>query len=180
MNPNDHGSHDIEYPEDRILSISREFDAPRERVFEAWTTREHIVSWWGPEGYQLSYCEMDFEVGGHWEYCMRNVEDGTEHWIRGEYLEIDEPARLVFTYINNDDANVSVVTLDFVELDGARTELRFRQIALPSVAERDGHEGGWSSSFNLLEDYVNSGSRPSGDALEAASSPPSSPTRSSR
>lgn len=134
------------------LAITRTFAAPRALVFSVWTTPEHIVRWWGPRGYRLSHCTMDFRPGGAWRFCMRSAE-GEEHWIHGAYREIVPPERLVFTYVNERGGFETLVTLEFVAR-GAHTELRFRQVGLPSVEERDSHEWGWSSTFELLDEYL--------------------------
>ncbi len=59
---------------DRELVVMRVFDAPRSLVLEAWTTREHLIHWWGPKGYTLPSCELDFRPGGSCRYCMRSPE----------------------------------------------------------------------------------------------------------
>ena len=137
---------------DRVLLLTHVFDAPRQRVFEAWSQRDDVLAWWGPAGFRLSHCEMEFREGRAWRYCMRSAE-GEEHWIHGVYREIVAPEKLVFTYVNEDDGNESVVTMLFKTL-GEKTELRFSQATFPNVAERDGHNWGWSSSFDLLDAYL--------------------------
>lgn len=137
---------------DRVLTITRTFAAPRTLVFSVWTKPEHILRWWGPRGYRLSHCEMDFRPGGAWRFCMRSAE-GEEHWIHGVYHEIVAPERIVFTYVNERGGFETLVTLLFVAR-GNQTELRFRQVAFPTVEERDGHNRGWSSTFELLDDYL--------------------------
>jgi uncharacterized protein YndB with AHSA1/START domain len=59
-------------PEDRVLTIMRTFDAPRELVFEAFTDRKHLMSWWGPHGCTVISCEADSRVGGTWCILMRS------------------------------------------------------------------------------------------------------------
>jgi uncharacterized protein YndB with AHSA1/START domain len=83
---------------------------------------------------------------------MRSTE-GKEHWIHGVYQEIVPPKRLVFTYINDADGHEMLVTLNFAAGD-ARTEMSFRQAVFLNVAERDGHNFGWSSTMELLAEYV--------------------------
>lgn len=140
-----------------VLETTRVFDAPRALLFRIWAEPEHRVRWWGPEGFALSHCEVDFHEGGAWSVAMRNVE-GHEHWVRGTFTEIREPSRICFTYINDYDPFETLVTIDFIDL-GARTEMRFRQAPFPSVEERDGHSWGWNSSMELLADYVRRVSR---------------------
>jgi uncharacterized protein YndB with AHSA1/START domain len=77
---------------DRELVIQRIFDAPRARVFDAWTKVEHVVNWFGPSEFTAPFCEIDFRVGGSYRICMRAPE-GEDHWVSGEYREIVEPER---------------------------------------------------------------------------------------
>ncbi len=135
------------------LKIDREFAAPRELVWRMWRDPEHMARWHGPEGRMLTLSESDFRVGGKWRRCM-SAGPGSAHYISGEYLEIEEPRRLSFTYINEADAFETIVTMDFIELAGGRTRMLFRQTPFLNRAERDGHGWGWNSSFNLLEGYL--------------------------
>lgn len=140
------------YAPDEVLAFEREFDAPLALVWKLWRDPEHMVRWHGPEGYWLTHCEIDFRVGGKWRRCMSRAADHA-HWIYGEYLEIDEPHRLVFTYINDFDPFESVVELDFSE-QGGRTLMRFRQAPFPTVEERDSHGWGWMSGLGLFASYL--------------------------
>src|SRR5690348_11911501 len=101
-------------PQDRVLVLTRVFDAPPSLVFQAFAKPEHLVRWWGPKDFTLPVCEQDFRVGGTYRFCMR-APDGTDHWVWGEYLEITEPTKLVFSW-HREDAhgkpfNESVVTV---------------------------------------------------------------------
>jgi uncharacterized protein YndB with AHSA1/START domain len=136
-----------------VLDIDRVFDAPRELVWRLWRDPEHMIRWHGPEGYALLECEIDFRVGGKWRRCMSNG-PGHQHWIHGEYLEIDEPGRLSFTYINDADGFETVVTMDFLEVGGGRTRMVFEQTPFLNREERDGHGWGWNSGFNCFADYL--------------------------
>lgn len=142
--------------EDLVLEITRVFDAPRELLFTVWSRPEHIVRWWGPEGFRLSHCEMDFRVGGNWRFCMSRP--GRDHWIHGTYHEIRRPDRLSFTYINDADGHNMLVEIDFIDL-GEQTEMRFRQWEFMNVAERNGHRFGWTSTFDILDSYLKTGNR---------------------
>jgi uncharacterized protein YndB with AHSA1/START domain len=135
-----------------VLEIVRTFEAPRRLLFRLWAEPAHRVRWWGPEGYGLSHCEVDFRVGGAWLVAMQRV-DGYEHWVRGVFTEIEEPSRLCFSYINDDDPHQMLVEVDFIDR-GARTEMRFRQAPFHSREERDGHSFGWNSTLDLLGAYV--------------------------
>jgi uncharacterized protein YndB with AHSA1/START domain len=137
---------------EEVLEFTRVFDAPLALVWRMWREPEHMVRWHGPEGFWLTDCQLDFREGGKWSRTMSRAADHA-HRIYGEYLEIREPERLRFTYINDYDAHEMVVTLDFAERDG-RTEMRFHQAPFATVAERDGHGWGWMSGLDLLASYV--------------------------
>jgi uncharacterized protein YndB with AHSA1/START domain len=82
----------------REITIERTFDAPRERVFAAFSDRAALTRWWGPTGWTLSVCEVDFRPGGSWFYCMAGEgPDGAaiEACGRADYLEIASPERIV-------------------------------------------------------------------------------------
>jgi uncharacterized protein YndB with AHSA1/START domain len=139
------------YAPDEVLEITRMFDAPRELVFQLWSRPDYIVRWWGPEGMGLSHCEMDFCVGGAWRFCMHGP--GADHWISGVYREVRAPERLSFSYIGDVAQHDTLVEIDFIAR-GERTEMRFRQAPFPTVADRDDHNWGWSSTFDLLAGYL--------------------------
>ncbi len=82
-------------PSDVEIIFTRAFNAPREKVFEAWTTPEHLMKWWGPPTWPLTRCTLDLRPGGVWHYCMTGP-DGTESWGRAVYGEITPPERLHF------------------------------------------------------------------------------------
>lgn len=136
-----------------VLEIDRVFEAPRELIWRLWRDPEHMVRWHGPKGYALTACEIDFRIGGKWRRCMSR-HPGHAHWIHGEYLEIVEPSRLSFSYINEHDGFETIVTMDFSEPEPGRTRMRFRQTPFISRQERDEHGWGWRSGFDMLERYL--------------------------
>jgi uncharacterized protein YndB with AHSA1/START domain len=137
---------------DEVLAFTREFDAPLALVWRMWRDPEHMVRWHGPEGYWLTDCHIDFRVGGKWSRTMSRAADHA-HRIYGEYLEIREPERLRFTYINDYDGHEMVVTLDFQDA-GGKTLMHFHQAPFTSVEERDSHGWGWMSGLDLLASYL--------------------------
>jgi uncharacterized protein YndB with AHSA1/START domain len=90
---------------------------------------------------------MDVRPGGAWRKCMRSPE-GVDYWRHGNYLEVVEPERLVFTYISDDPQSdpehETIVTMIFEDL-GAKTLMTFGQQEFESVAARDSHQFGWTS-----------------------------------
>ena len=79
---------------DREIVLSLTVDAPRARVWRAWTEPEHIRQWWGPDGFTTTIHEMRVEVGGVWRFTM-HAADGTDFPNRIDYLQIVPGVRLV-------------------------------------------------------------------------------------
>ena len=144
-------------PCDQELQITRSFDAPRALVFAAWTEPEHLARWSGPEGFTIIPDQSDIREGGAYRTCLRSPE-GTDHWVRGVYRDISAPARLVFTHQWEDEGGrpgpQTVVTVTFAEQGAATTLMTFHQAFFDSVASRDGHREGWSSSFDGLAKHL--------------------------
>jgi uncharacterized protein YndB with AHSA1/START domain len=115
----------------KTLKMERVFDAPRERVWQAWTTDE-INKWWGPRGWETTSKHMDFKQGGYWLYGMKCVDEnqgewfGQESWGKAVYKEIDEPNKFVYEdhFVDaegNETEGMQVdmtITVEFVEEDG--------------------------------------------------------------
>ena len=121
--------------EGNTLTLEREFDAPRDLVFEAFTDCKHLRHWWGPHGWELPVCQMDFREGGSWLYCMKCVDEnmgdffGTESWGKQVFHEIDRPNSISYTdYFADAEGNINPElpatdsTLEFVD-QGASTKL---------------------------------------------------------
>jgi uncharacterized protein YndB with AHSA1/START domain len=142
--------------EDRELSITRVFDAPRELVFQAWSDPKHVMSWWGPRGFTMTSWTMDLRPGGAWRGCIRSPE-GLDYWSHGVYREIVLPARLVFTFAWDDEhgqpTTETLVTVTFAD-EGGKTKLTFHQAPFDTVEARDSHNDGWSESFERLAAYL--------------------------
>ena len=92
------GSAEVTLPSDTKIRIVRRFDAPRDLVFDVWTTPEHVRNWWGWEKDPMTVCEIDLRVGGEWRFISVNEDYGEVHFY-GEYKEIDRPRRLVSTEV---------------------------------------------------------------------------------
>src|ERR671930_2727594 len=84
-------------PSDTELVITREFNAPRDIVFEALSKPGHVKRWYGLRHLTLPVCEMDFRVGGKWRFVLRDPNEGVDHAFSGEYREIVRPERIVQT-----------------------------------------------------------------------------------
>ena len=120
----------IAKPGARTLVMTRSFDAPRARVFAAWTQAEHVKYWWDPAGVPLEVCEIDLRLGGMFRWVNRG------HAFTGTYREIVPPERLVFISGHLPADPDSVTTLRFVE-EAGRTVLTIT-IECRTVEGRDG------------------------------------------
>lgn len=147
-------------PSDRELILTRVIDAPRERVFKAWTTR--LPEWWGPHGMTTPVCEMDLRPGGVFRTVMR-APDGAEYPTRGVFLEVVEPERIVFTdafdagWQPSPEVFFTAITT-FEALPGGRTNYTARALHW-TVANREKHEKmgfyqGWGESLDRLAALV--------------------------
>ena len=155
---NRHGSAMITLPSDTEILIVRDFDAPADLVFEAYTTPELVQRWWGFETSEWLVCEIDLRVGGRWRYVVRD--DDMEVGFHGEYREIDPPGRLVTTELyegapgaTEADAAVNTVTLE--ETGGVTTLSVLVQCV--NQEQRDaiiasGMESGLQVSYDRLEE----------------------------
>ena len=137
------------------ITINRVFDAPRDLVFEAQTSCEHMSRWWGPRKYDVANCDIDFRPSGTWRIVHRGPE-GDETTFYGEYLEIQAPERIVWTF-NFDDTTGGPETYTFEEHDG-RTTITSRA-EFPSKEIRDqviasGMEEGAAETYDRLDEYL--------------------------
>jgi uncharacterized protein YndB with AHSA1/START domain len=151
------GTNLVAEPADRVLVITRVFDAPRELVFKAWTDPEHMVRWMGPRGFTTTIEYSDYRPGGKYRLHMRGP-DGDDHWTQGSFREIVDPQRLVMTgnwadSKGNPTTPETLLTLTFDDLSG-KTRLTLHQAVFESVTARDAHDGGWNSSLDRLAEYI--------------------------
>ena len=143
-------------PAERELVITRVFDAPRDLIFRAWTDPRQAVQWWGPRDYPATHLEMDVRPGGAWSGRLRSTESGEELRLGGVFREVVAPERVVFTFAWDEEGErglETLVTVTFAEEEG-KTRMTFRQVPFQSIEERDGHRGGWTSSFDRLAEHV--------------------------
>jgi uncharacterized protein YndB with AHSA1/START domain len=143
------------------LTIVREFKAPRELVFAAWTNPERAAEWWAPKDFVLLDCKMDAREGGAWFRRMRGP-SGRISTKYGTYLEIkapgELPGRLVFTYNTTDQDGVAdpetVVTLTFEALGAKLTRFTLHHAGFDTEKLRDEHFAGWSGAADRLAAFV--------------------------
>jgi uncharacterized protein YndB with AHSA1/START domain len=133
-----------------VLVVRRQMGVPRERVFEAWLDSESLAQWMRPADFTHATVTVDPRVGGGFRIVMEGRTDGRDYEHRGEYLAIEPPSLLSFTWISNaTDYKPTVVTIEFHER-GTGTELVLTHGRLPGKAI-EAHREGWTDIVRLLE-----------------------------
>lgn len=149
--------------QDREIRLTKEFDAPRELVFEAWTKPEKIGQWWGPNGFSTTTDKMNFEVGGEWIFTMHGP-DGTDYPNHIVYTEIKNPERIKYDHYGHKDENGDPPhfksTIIFEDL-GERTRISMRML-FPTAEKRNeaaefGAIEGGKQTLSHLAEYLASG-----------------------
>ena len=139
------------------LRIERTFDAPAERVYDAWTNPEVMRRWYhcGPD-WATPEVEVDLRVGGRFRVVMRKP-DGSEVELSGEYTGIDRPRRLAMTCTFSDDPSGAEqsIELSFSETAGATTVVLVNS-RIPSEARSDAQGWGWGRCLDELEPVLGS------------------------
>jgi uncharacterized protein YndB with AHSA1/START domain len=137
------------------LTLTRDYAAPPERLWRAWTDAEALKQWWGPApGEPVALAELDVRVGGRFRICFGGA-DGNEHECAGVYTEVVKPKKLAFTWTwpRTTAERESLVTILF-NAKGGGTELLFRHERLFSEKVRDDHRRGWSGLLEQLDGYL--------------------------
>ena len=135
------------------ISLTRVFDAPRDRVWSEWTEPEAFADWFGgPEcEVPISSVSMDVRPGGAWKLTMFAPPDRREINWWGEYREVDEPERLVFTISDQPGGDpYELVSVVLADLGDGRTEMHFQQRGYMSPDEYDRAERGWGGFFDRM------------------------------
>ena len=151
------GSTTLTTPSDREIVTERVFDAPRERVFAAFSDPELIPQWWGPRAAPTIVDQMDARPGGAWRFVCRNA-DGSEDGFRGTYREVTPPERIVETFEwEGMPGHVIVETATFEELGGCTKVTTVSLFHTPE--ERDGMlaagmERGLTESYERLDELL--------------------------
>jgi uncharacterized protein YndB with AHSA1/START domain len=149
---------------EKELTITRIFDAPRELVWKEWTEPERVMRWWGPKEFTSPACKIDLRVGGVYHFCMQSP-DGQRFWSTGVYREIVPMEQIVYTdSFADEEGNVVpasyygmpgdwpaelLVTVTFEE-DGDQTKMTLRQVGISEGQMSDMTEAGWNESFDKL------------------------------
>ena len=135
------------------LVVRRLIPVPREQVFAAWLDPASLALWMGPGGHIVrATAEVDPRVGGAFRITMIEADD-TGHEHRGEYLAIEPPSLLSFTWISaSTDGKPSTVTVELRE-QGTSTELTLTHRRLPA-SKVEGHRKGWAEIVRKLEEVI--------------------------
>ena len=135
---------------ERILRIERAFQAPMEKVFDAWTSEEVMRRWLhcGPD-WETPSAMVDLRVGGMLRVVMRDPDGGT-HGASGEYRLIDRPRRLVFTWTFDDHPdNHQLIELEFLESEGV-TIVKMTNSGIATEDLEAGQRTGWEACYDEL------------------------------
>ena len=140
--------------------ITREFDAPRELVFQAWTDSQQLAQWWGPRGFTNPVCDWH-PLPGRAIYVVMRAPNGTEYPMAGEFREVAAPERLVFTSGALDETKQllfeQLQTVTFAERDG-KTLVKIHMRVLRTTAEGNkylgGYEAGMGQSLERLAELM--------------------------
>lgn len=156
------------------FEITRVFDAPRDKVWKAWTEAERLKHWWGPKGFVVTHCKVDLRPGGIMHYCLRTP-DGSEMWGKFVYREIVKPERLVWINSFSDKDGGTTVhpmsagwpremhsTATFEER-GGKTKVTVQWTPVDGSTEterktfedgRDSMKQGWTGTFEQFAAYL--------------------------
>ena len=154
----------VRLPSDREVKVLREFNAPRELVYKAYTIPELVQRWLlGPPGWTMPVCEMDVRVGGTFRWRWRSDEDGKEFGFYGEFREIDAPRKIVHTEfydpgdVGGDMGEGSLITVELTERDRVTilsTLMDFGSTEARDAALSTGMTDGMEMSYRLLDDML--------------------------
>jgi uncharacterized protein YndB with AHSA1/START domain len=150
-------------PSNLKLVVSREFDAPRERVWQAWTEPTQMKAWLGPtEDMKVESIKADLRVGGKFRIQMK-MPDGEYFTAAGTYLEVTTPERLVYTWdwekdgsgteFGELDGHETRITVEFRALE-KRTQMTLTHEKFASPERRDRHQQGWQSWLGRMAKFV--------------------------
>ncbi|GAB3460323.1 hypothetical protein GCM10027321_19640 [Massilia terrae] len=138
------------------LNVSRVFAAPREQVFAAWSSAEHVKLWFCPRMFTVPDAKVEFRVGGAFEVCMR-APDGSDHWTRGHFTEIIPNTRLALEMgVADADGDMLFTASTVVDFEndcgGTRMSVEQHYLLLQPAAEMmvKGAQQGWAETLDNL------------------------------
>ncbi|HEY6327437.1 MAG TPA: SRPBCC domain-containing protein [Candidatus Cybelea sp.] len=138
------------------LVLRRTYDAPRERLYEAWTTPQILKEFFAPGDVKVEDVQIDLRVGGGYRMAFK-MPDGEVWCVRGTYRELRAPERIVCTWSWEEDdpalERETLLTLEFLERD-SQTELVLKHELFRDSEQRDSHEHGWTEILEALPRVV--------------------------
>ena len=138
---------------DLTLNLEATIHAPIETVFDAWLDPQTLARFMLPQpGMPRPEVENEPRVGGRFEILMRHGDDLLPH--KGEYLVIDRPKRLRFSWQSHYSPDDSTVTLDFTALDAQTTRIALTQVRFLNEEACEAHRGGWSNILAALGELL--------------------------
>jgi len=140
-----------------VLNLECTLDAPPEEVFRMLTESTELVKWWGPQNFTIPAAELSLSEGGRYRFRMAPP-DGEPFHLSGEFLEIDPPWRLVYTFLWEEptpDDRETVVDLSLGST-GEATRLLLSQGPFLTDERLELHRSGWTESFEKLQAVLNS------------------------
>jgi uncharacterized protein YndB with AHSA1/START domain len=139
------------------ITISRIFDAPRERVWMEWTEPARFADWFGGGDSEVPVSEvsMDVRVGGAWRATMFSGPERRESNWHGEYREVVAPERLVLTFCDEPSGELyELVIVVLTDLGDGRTEMHFQQLGHMSAKQYDAAREGWGTFFDRIAERL--------------------------
>ena len=139
------------------FTITRVFDAPRERVWREWTEPARFADWFGAEGeVPLATVSMDVREGGEWRLKMFYGPNRVESNWHGEYQEVVPPERLVLTMTDEPEGGdrYALITVELSDLGDGRTEMHFEQRDDQTPQQQERARSGWGKFFDRLDERL--------------------------
>jgi uncharacterized protein YndB with AHSA1/START domain len=144
-----------EQPTGLVLRQQHVLDAPPERIFSLMTEPAELAKWWGPHGFTTPEIVLDLSVGGSYRFTMEPP-DGEAFHLSGEFLEIDPPGRLVYTFRWEEPDPADRETVVKLSLGGVgdATEVALSQGEFATEERLALHRDGWADSFEKLSAVI--------------------------
>lgn len=144
--------------------IKKRFNAPIEKVFQAWVDPKSMMQWYSPEGMTTHHAEADVRVGGAYAVTMLYNEKRSEQQtiVRGIYKEIERPTKLRFSWQWDGQEDITEVIVELRKISGSQTELTLTHGGFENKSYKTGfaladHKNGWNTAFNKLEVLMGGG-----------------------
>ncbi|WP_316822473.1 SRPBCC domain-containing protein [Pedobacter gandavensis] len=156
---------EISKNKEKELFITHLFDAPVEMVFQAWTNPEQLTKWYAPDGCSITYKNLELKENGSFHSCIHDPVHGP-CWVKGQYLEVKSPERLVFSMTLSNEAGdtlaateagkpgdwpLEIITTVSFSPVGKQTKLTLHQSVPEASAKENGAYQSWIKMFHKLE-----------------------------